>query len=132
MSDPATELQQGDTAHIKTDLAEDRTVLANERTFASWLRTGFAALGIGLAFNALFGRVEPPWVPRLIATTFLIIGILIFIAAERRMCAVMQRLHVHHVKSLGTKRARAISYLSTAATLALLAVLWLLPIEPRP
>ena len=120
---------QADRADMKTDLAEDRTVLANERTFASWLRTGFAAIGIGLAFNALFTRVEPPWVPKLIATAFLCIGIFIFVAAERRVCAVMQRLHSHQVTSIGHRRAKLISYLATAATIALIAVLWLLPIE---
>ena len=29
-------------AESRTDFAEDRTVLANERTFAGWLRTGYA------------------------------------------------------------------------------------------
>lgn len=119
------------SAGTKTDLAEDRTVLANERTFASWLRTGFAAMGIGLAFNALFTRMEPNWVPKLIASAFLVIAIFVFIAAERRMCAVMQRLQSHRVQSLGTTRARLISYLATTATLALIAVLWLLPITPK-
>lgn len=115
----------------KTDLAEDRTILANERTFASWLRTGLGAIGIGLAFNALFNRMEPPWVPRLIATSFLIMAIFIFIAAERRMCTVMHRLHSHQISSIGSGRARLISYLATAATIALLAVMWLLPIDPK-
>lgn len=46
-------------ARARTDLAEDRTVLANERTFGSWMRTGFAAIGIGLGFHALFGRIHP-------------------------------------------------------------------------
>lgn len=50
-------------SQARTDLAEDRTVLANERTFASWFRTGFAAVGIGLGFQALFLRMEPAWVP---------------------------------------------------------------------
>lgn len=118
-------------AEISTDLAEDRTLLANERTFASWLRTGFAGIGIGIAFNALFGRIEPPWVPKLIATAFLLIAIFIFIAAERRFCAVMHRIRSHRVKTLGGRRARSISYLATLAALVLIAVLWLLPFEPR-
>jgi putative membrane protein len=129
MPDPEQNGRETSTG-IKTDLAEDRTVLANERTFASWLRTGFAAIGIGLAFNALFTRVEPPWVPKLIATAFLGIGIFIFIAAERRLCAVMKRLHTHQVSSLGGNRARLMSYAAAAATLALVAVMWLLPIQP--
>ena len=68
----------------RTDYAEDRTVLANERTFAGWLRTGLAAMGVGVGFNALFGRLEPDWVPKAIATLLLAIAIVIFFAAERR------------------------------------------------
>lgn len=67
-------------AESRTDLAEDRTVLANERTLGSWLRTVFAPIGIGLAFNALFQRMEPAWLPRGIATAFLLIAIAIFTA----------------------------------------------------
>lgn len=59
-----------DLASTRTDLAEDRTVLANERTFAGWMRTGLAAVGIGLGFNALFGKMEPEWLPKLIATGY--------------------------------------------------------------
>src|SRR5687767_1548938 len=31
----------------RTDLAEDRTILANERTFAGWMRTALACVAIG-------------------------------------------------------------------------------------
>ena len=55
-------------AQERTDMAEDRTVMANERTFAGWFRTGYAAVGIGLGFQALFVQMDPPWVPRAIAT----------------------------------------------------------------
>ena len=58
-------------ARERTDLAEDRTVLAHERSFAGWVRTGMAAVGIGLGFNALFQALEPTWVPKAIATAFL-------------------------------------------------------------
>ena len=44
----------------RTNLAEDRTILANERTFAGWMRTSLAAIAIGVGFNALFARLEPP------------------------------------------------------------------------
>jgi putative membrane protein len=113
-------------AQFRTDLSEDRTVLANERTFASWTRTGFAGIGIGLAFNVLFTRVQPEWVPRVIATIFLGIAIFIFVAAERRACAVLHRLHVHRVATIKIIYIRVITIASVAATLCLVAVLWLL------
>ncbi len=77
-------------ARVRTDYAEDRTVLAYERTFAGWLRTGFAGIGIGIAFNARLA-CRPEWVPKLIASVFLAVAIFIFLNAERRACAVMHR-----------------------------------------
>jgi len=115
-------------ARMRTDYAEDRTVLAYERTFAGWLRTGFAGIGIGIAFNALFTRVEPAWVPKLIASVFLLVAIFIFVNAERRACAVMHRLHTHEVRTIKISYIRLITIVCVIATLALLAVIWLLPI----
>jgi putative membrane protein len=115
-------------ARVRTDYAEDRTVLANERTFAGWLRTGFGAIGIGLAFNALFTRVRPEWVPKLIASVFLAVAILIFVNAERRACAVLHRLHTHQVRTIKITNIRIITVASVVATVALLGVIWLLPL----
>ena len=117
-------------AHYRTDLSEDRTVLANERTFAGWLRTGFAGIGIGLAFNALFTRIDPPWVPKLIATVFLLIAIAIFVAAERRACAVLHRLQPHKIATIKITNIRIITIATVLATLCLIGVIWLLQIEP--
>jgi putative membrane protein len=117
-------------ARVRTDLSEDRTMLANERTFASWVRTGFAGIGIGIAFNALFTRIQPEWVPKLIATIFLLIAILIFIAAERRASTVLRRLHAHQVATIKITHLRVITIAAVLATLGLLGVIWLLQLEP--
>lgn len=114
---------------MRTDLAEDRTLLASERTFASWFRTGFASVGIGLGFQALFLRLEPAWVPRLIATAFLLLGIYMFVAAEWRACAVLDRLEAHEVKTFRNSRLRLMTILASAAVIALVAALWLLPLR---
>jgi putative membrane protein len=114
-----------DLAADRTDLAEDRTVLANERTFAGWMRTGMAAIGIGLGFNALFQMMEPVWVPKAIASTFLLIGIFIFIAAERRACRVLSRLDTHQVKSFKAVNVRLITIALTVTTLALIGAIWI-------
>lgn len=111
----------------RTDLAEDRTVLANERTFASWSRTGFAAVGIGLGFKALFVNMEPEWVPRAIATVFLAIGILLFMTAERRACVILHRLSAHKVVPLRDNGLKFFAYASSVAVLCLILALWLLP-----
>lgn len=120
---------RNELAETRTKMAEDRTVLANERTFASWMRTGLASVGIGLAFNALFTKMEPWWVPRAIATAFFLVGILVAVLAERRACAVVQRLHAHRVETVGSNRLRLITIIVSLAILALTIGLWMLPIR---
>jgi putative membrane protein len=115
-------------AEERTDLAEDRTLLANERTFAGWMRTGFASIAVGVGFN-LLTKMEPVWIPKAIATTFLLIGIAIFVAAERRACSVLARLHAHEVEAVRIRYLRLITAAIVAATLALIGALWLLKIE---
>ncbi len=114
----------------RTDLAEDRTVLANERTFAGWMRTGFAAVGVGLGFQALFNKMEPDWVPKAIATAFLAIAIFVFWTAERRACAVVARLHTHEIQTVRTRNLRLITIAIIAAIAALIGAMWLLRIKP--
>lgn len=113
----------------RTEFAEDRTVLANERTFASWFRTGFASVAIGLGFQALFVKMEPPWVPKSIATLFLLLAIFLFVAAERRACQVLDRLHSHDVKEFNNRRLRLMVIIATVGVLALIVAMWWLPIS---
>ena len=123
--------QGGGSAQERTDLAEDRTVLANERTFASWLRTGFAAVAIGLAFQALFVQMEPSWVPRAIATLFIALGMFLFVAAERRACQVLSRLSPHQVKAFKHGRLRLMMIVGNIGAGSLIAAMWLLPMKPN-
>ena len=115
-----------DLASARTDLAEDRTVLANERTFAGWMRTGLAAVGIGLGFNALFGKMEPEWLPKIIASGFIISGVIIFYLAERSACKVLQRLNSHSIEPLRRINLRFVAILMGIASLALFGGIWLL------
>jgi putative membrane protein len=111
-------------AEDRTDLAEDRTVLAHERSFASWVRTGMAAVGIGLGFNALFRTLDPVWIPKTIATIFLLIAIFIFISSERRASSIIAALDAH--KALKTVRIRWLAWILACATGALIVALWAL------
>ena len=134
-SDEDDQTLKQDLAQERTDYAEDRTVLANERTFASWFRTGFASVAIGVGFQALFLKMNPPWIPKSIATLFLLLAIGIFVAAERRACHVHSRLRTHEVKEFSNGRLRMMVVVASAGVLALIAALWLLPLvpeEPQP
>ena len=126
-SDRATaEAVSGEGKLDRTDLAEDRTLLANERTFAGWIRTGLAAVAVGLGFHALFGAVEPAWVAKGIATAFILTGIFIFCAAQRRACDIHRRLHAHRVKTAADHTLVIVAAVLSLASLALDAALWLL------
>ena len=122
--------EKAQLAEARTDLAEDRTVLANERTFAGWMRTGFAAVGIGLGFQVLFQAMEPTWVPKAIATAFLLSGAYVIVVAERRACAVMSRFDRHKVAEMRPVNLKVVTYTAVAATLALIAAIWLLEMKP--
>jgi len=113
-------------AENRTDLAEDRTAMANERTFAGWARTAMAAIGIGLAFNALFNRMEPAWAPKAIATVFILLAIFLVVMAERRACAVSARLDTHAGKDLSRMNIRVIAIGIGFGAACLVAGIWLL------
>jgi putative membrane protein len=117
-------------AEERTDLAQDRTILANERTFAGWMRTGFAAVGIGLAFQVLFEAMQPTWVPKAIATAFLLAGAYVIVVAERRACAVMSRFDKNEAAELRPINLKVVTWTAVAATLSLIAAIWLLEMKP--
>ena len=70
--------------------------------------------------------MDPHWVPRAIATAFLAIAIVMFIAAERRACMVIRRLHTHQVETVKIAVVRLITIVTVGATMALIAAIWLL------
>ena len=112
----------------RTGLAEDRTILANERTFAGWMRTSLACIAIGLGFHVLFNKMGPAWIPRGIATGFLVLAILVIVLAERRACAVITRLDTHSVSTARRVNLRLFTALVATGALVFILVIWLVPI----
>lgn len=113
----------------RTELAEDRTILANERTYAGWMRTSLGCIAIGVGFHALFNRMEPDWVPRAIATGFLILAVAIAWLAVRRASAVLRRLNAHVILTAKTMNLDLFAGAISLGALALAAAIWLLPIK---
>ena len=99
--------------------------MAVERTMASWTSASFAAIGVGLGLHALFGRVEPAWMPRVVATLFMTLGIIMIISAERRMCRAIARLSAHQVQPPTRQGLRLAAYGVAAAALILIGAVWL-------
>ena len=113
-------------AEFRTDLAEDRNIMAMERTFAGWMRTAFAAIGIGLGFRAIFGEFDPPWLGKAIATAFIVGGGWLAITAERRACATLARLDPHKFEAISTPNFKVMAYGVALGSAILTAGLWIL------
>ena len=74
------------------ELALDRTLLAAERTYSAWTRTGLAAMGGGLAVvrALVFNSDVHKTVSHIIGGMLVILGAVIFVYAiisYRRICA---------------------------------------------
>lgn len=64
--------------------AADRTVLAAERTYAAWVRTGFVALVGGVGAKKALGGVIPEWLILFNATLLVLFAGFCFVAAVWR------------------------------------------------
>jgi putative membrane protein len=73
-------------------MAEDRTSMANERTFSSWMGTGLGVIGVAIGMKAVFGAFKPTWAAKAIASISLIIAILTFYEACQQACKTVNRL----------------------------------------
>lgn len=113
-------------AELRTDLAEDRNIMAMERTFAGWMRTAFAAIGIGLAFKAVFGAFDPPWLAKAIATVFILAGGWLAITAQRRTCRTLEKLSAHKLETASSPNYRLLAYAVALGAFILVAGLWIL------
>ncbi len=118
--------ERTDFAEDRTNYAEDRTLLANERTFSGWARTAMAAIGIGLGFKALFQTMEPAWIPKAIATLFMLLGIILVLLAERRARKLKSRLDSHAIEPLDSMNFRIIAVAVSLGAASLIAAVWIL------
>lgn len=50
---------QNNDSKMRTRWAEDRTILANERTFSAWMGMGLGSVGVAIGLKAVFGATDP-------------------------------------------------------------------------
>ena len=72
--------------------ARDQVVLANERTYASWIRTGLALLVSGLAVEKFMLDAMPVWSVHVIAVTLTLLAALAFLVGSWRYTHLSVRL----------------------------------------
>lgn len=116
--------REEEEAKYRTRLAQDRTLLANERTFSSWNGLGLGAIGVVIALKAVFGAFEPTWAAKLVASIFLVAALLIFWAARQQACKTYARLHETEAEAQPPSRMTALVWILSLATVATGAVLW--------
>lgn len=119
-------VERTEKAERRTDFAEDRTLLANERTFAGWGRTSFASIALGLGFQAIFKSAEPTWVPKCIATLFILLGIFLILMAELRASRVFRERSENHVKLMSGRVFKVMAISVSAGGTVLIASIWFL------
>lgn len=57
------------------DSAVDRTLMAEERTFSAWMRSGMAAIASAVAIvKMLPGNGDPPWLVQSLGVVLIIVG----------------------------------------------------------
>ena len=119
---------ESETGLATLELAEDRTLLAGERTFAGWTRTSLGCIAVGVGFHALFFKLQPAWVPRAIASLFLLLAAVIVWLAARRAAAVVRRLRPHVVVSARRVNLTLIAGAISLGAAALAVAVWVLPL----
>ncbi|MFP4406499.1 YidH family protein [Rhodosalinus sp.] len=113
-------------AGFRSGAAEDRTLMANERTFAGWLRTALAALAVAIGLHAVFRDVAPSWIPRAVATVFVLAAIAIVLSAARKARKTHRRFSGDRAGLHSDSGFVLIAAAVTAGSAATGVILWLI------
>lgn len=105
-------------------LALDRTVLANERTYAAWIRTGLTSLVAGLGIARFLSGSMSLWSTHTIAAILILYSAVAFFLAAWRY----QHLHVGmahlDVKMIPVAMVKLSSFVLMGCSLIALIGLW--------
>lgn len=107
------------------DYAEQRTLLANERTYAAWVRTGLTALAAGIAFERFIPGTIPWWSVRVIAVILILFGAACFWLALWRYRHLGNRFPQLRAVTISPVLIAALTLLLVFASLLALAGLWM-------
>lgn len=111
-------------AEKRIDWAEDRTIMANERTFSSWMGTGLGAIGVAIGLKAVFGAFEPTWAAKLVASIFLAVAIAIFWSARHQACKTFARLSERDIEATPARNYTLLASIMTIAAISTGIILW--------
>lgn len=118
--------ERTEMAEERTDWALERTLLANMRTYSSWIRSGLAAMGVGLAVQAIFSEVDPTWIARSLASFFTFAGIAVIYFAYLKAVKCQREMDTHQSFPMTIHQLRLFTGLLIAGGTLLVFVLWTL------
>jgi|SRR5918996_3016564 putative membrane protein len=110
---------------VRADYAEDRTLLANERTYAAWIRTGLAALVAGIAFERFIPGTIPSWSVRVIAVILIVYSAACFYLAFWRYRHLGMRFPHLKLRVISTPFIAALTMLLVLTSFLALIGLWM-------
>ncbi len=109
---------------IRTKWSEDRTIMANERTFSSWMGTGLGAIAVAIGLKAVFGAFEPTWAAKLVASLFLLIAIALFWSARHQACRTLERLQDNDAEAMPTKSFTRLAVMMSVGAISTGIIFW--------
>ena len=115
-----------DGGSVRDELAYDRTHLANQRTFAAWLRTGLSVAAGGIAVAHLVPEpARDSWIALALGAAFVVLGVGVTAYGAHQYARVADALSIGSTRRTRA-RVRAAYALTALIALLLLAVLWFL------
>ncbi len=105
-------------------LALDRTVLANERTYAAWIRTGLACLMSGLGVARFMLDTWSAWGIRIIVAVLIIFAAAAFLIAGWRYSHLHVRLHSLDIDMVPLNLVRLLSLILAVCAVFAFLVVW--------
>ncbi|MEJ6392754.1 DUF202 domain-containing protein [Gymnodinialimonas sp. 2305UL16-5] len=120
MNDTSSDDNRNRVTKRRTDWAEDRTILATERIFASWID----ALGVAIGLNAVFGAFEPIWAAKAVASRSLAAAILIFRSARNHARKTRKHPTRRNTEAQSARSITSLGTIPTTATMLTGATLW--------
>ena len=112
-------------AKKRTDLAVQRNIMANERTYSAWVRTGVSSVLAGLAIVKFIGqRDQTSFYSVFIGILFILAGIFIFILGYVNFMKNLKELEYN--KQRLTKLSRYLIFITIAMIISALLILGLL------
>ncbi len=127
VSDPVNpQPDEKNPVDYRTGYALDRTVLANERTYAAWIRTGLTTLVAGLAIEKFMVDAMPGLIFQSIAVILIVYSMIAFIIAAWRYNHLGLKLVNLDIKSIPSAVTTGTSILLVFCSILALSGLWML------